>query len=80
MLLLDQWESGTSKDVSLPTHLGSLGKVNSHANKRDLLIEINHLKWHKSSRTLFHFLVPNCVDFLSPNIYSILGTQVKEDL
>ena len=79
-LFLDQWEAGTSEDFLQPTHLGSLGQVNSHASKRDVLGEINHLKWHKSRRTLLHFLVRNCVDFLSPKMYSILEPHVREDL
>lgn len=58
--------------------LGSLGKVKSQANKRDLLSKINHLNWHRA-RVLFHFSVPKHVDLLLPNMYTILEPQVTEE-
>lgn len=53
MLFLDQCLPGTCKDLLQPTYLGSLGKINSPANKRDLLSKINHLKWQGSKRFFF---------------------------
>lgn len=72
---MDQCEAGTSKDLFQPTDLGSLGKVNSQANMRDLLSKINYLKWHKSKSYSFSFFSPKCVD-LPPNTYPILELQM----
>ena len=47
VVVFGRWEPGTSKDGLQPADLGWLGKVNSQANKRDLLSKVNHLKWHK---------------------------------